>query len=56
MELAARERRSSRDQAALLVIEALAQRKLVSADGLNRGEKRKFRVDAEFARPPAEET
>ncbi|TMQ62540.1 MAG: hypothetical protein E6K78_11475 [Candidatus Eisenbacteria bacterium] len=35
-ELAIRERRDARDQAALLIIRALAQRRLVSADGLER--------------------
>lgn len=35
-ELSVRERRDARDQAAVLVIEALARRRLVTRDGLDR--------------------
>lgn len=38
--LAIRERRHARDQAAVLVIEALASRGLVSADGIEIGQER----------------
>ena len=36
VELSARERRDARDQAVLLVIEALARRRMVARDGLSR--------------------
>ncbi|HEV8537269.1 MAG TPA: hypothetical protein VGR87_16315 [Candidatus Limnocylindria bacterium] len=35
-ELSSRERRDARDQAALLIIEALARRRMVARDGLSR--------------------